>query len=251
MKKRIVCTSYTIRTSVARPMRIALCSDLHDNKYERALALLEEYAPDLIAIPGDIGEEERDLNARGLAFMRSCAALAPTVFALGNHDKAFNSYADTAAYIRDSGVILLDDEDVFLQNIWIGGLTTGFRNRKREGYFTPAPRPNLEWLDKVFCQREGFKILLSHHPEYYEPYFRQRDIQLVLSGHAHGGHWQFCGRGVLAPGQGFLPRYTYGVHDNRLVISRGMGDHTFIPRIGNPREIVMIDLRPYGAADEM
>ena len=244
MEKHMKCTSYTIRTSVERPLKIALCSDLHDNRYRRAMELLKEHTPDLIAIPGDIGEDERKLKARGLAFMRECASLAPTVYALGNHDKLYNSRAETADFIRNSGVILLDDEDILWQNIWIGGLTTGFRNRKREGYFIPAPTPNLEWLDNVFCQRKGFKILLSHHPEYYEPYFRQRDIQLVLSGHAHGGHWQFRGRGVLAPGQGLFPRYTYGVHDNRLVISRGMGDHTIIPRIGNPREIVMIELFP-------
>ena len=68
------------------------------------------------------------------------------------------------------------------------------------------------------------------------------DVTLVLSGHAHGGHWRFFGRGVYAPGQGLLPKYTSGVLDNRCVISRGVGDHTRIPRLFNPREVVIITL---------
>lgn len=238
------CASYFVRAQVPKPLKIALCSDLHDNAYAIALAILSENKPDLIAIPGDIGEDPHNLKGQGIAFMRACASIAPTVYSLGNHDKEFNSHAEISEQIRKSGVILLDDEDIFMHDIWIGGLTTGFRDHKREGYFTAAPAPNLRWLDEVFCEREGFKLLLSHHPEYYPAYLRQRNIQLVLSGHAHGGQWQFFGRGVLAPGQGLFAKYTYGVHEGRLVISRGMGDHTWVPRLFNPREIVMLHLEP-------
>ncbi len=238
------CTSYTVRTSVPTPMTVALCSDLHDNDYEKAFAILTAQKPDLIALPGDIGEDAQDPNGRGIGFMEACASVAPTVYSLGNHDKAFNSHRPMAEKLRQIGVILLDDSDIFLHGIWIGGLTTGFRDHKREGYFMPAPAPNLTWLDDGFCRRDGFKLLLSHHPEYYPAYLRDRDIQLVLSGHAHGGQWQFFGRGVLAPGQGIFPKLTHGVHENRLVISRGMGDHTRIPRLFNPREIVMLTLSP-------
>lgn len=243
-RMNLKCTSYAIHTRVSKPLKIAICSDLHDNSYAQALALLTENKPDLIAIPGDIGEDPNDLNGRGVAFMRACVPIAPTVYSLGNHDKYFNSHAAMTDRIRESGVILLDDEDVFMHDIWVGGLTSGFRDHKREGYFSAAPTPNLRWLDEVFCKREGFKLLLSHHPEYYPAYLRQRDIQLTLSGHAHGGQWQFFGRGVLAPGQGLFAKYTYGIHEERLVISRGMGDHTWIPRLFNPREIVMLRLCP-------
>ena len=245
------CTSYTLRVSIPSPLTVALCSDLHDNEHAQAVAMLASQKPDLIALPGDIGEDPHDTAGRGIDFMRACAAIAPTVYSLGNHDKAFNSHEPMASRIRELGVILLDDSDIFLHGIWIGGLTTGFRARKHEGYFTPAPAPNLSWLDETFCRRQGFKLLLSHHPEYYPAYFRQRDIQLVLSGHAHGGQWQLCGRGILAPGQGLFPKFTYGVHENRLVISRGMGDHTWVPRLFNPREIVMLRLFPISEKESL
>ena len=234
---------YSLKTDIPHAIRIAICSDLHDNPFDRAVSILRHASPDLIALPGDLGENPyRSENY--LAFMSACAEIAPTVYALGNHDKAFHDDPVVADAIRATGTVLLDDTDIELCGIWVGGLTTGFRNHKREGYFAPPPSPNLKWLDDTFCQRPGFKLLLCHHPEYYPTYLKERDVSLVLSGHAHGGQWQFFGRGVLAPGQGLFPRYTYGVHDNRLVISRGMGDHTWIPRLFNPREVVIVDLSP-------
>ena len=61
-----------------------------------------------------------------------------------------------------------------------------------------------------------------------------------MSGHAHGGQWRIFGRGVYAPGQGIFPKYTSGVIDGRCVISRGLSNHTHVPRIFNPPELVMV-----------
>ena len=244
------CSFYTVHTSVPRRLKIAVCSDLHDNPPERAIELLKEQKPDLIALPGDICEAPEITGEHGFTFMRACAGIAPTFYSLGNHDKAYDDAPGIVAKIREMGVILLDDDDIFCKGIWIGGITSGFRGHQHEGYFADTPAPNLSWLDHTFCHRKGFKLLLCHHPEYYPTYLRKRDISLVLSGHAHGGQWRLFGRGVLAPGQGLFPKYTSGVHENKLVISRGMGDHTWIPRIFNPHEIVILELVPRGDSDE-
>ena len=155
--------------------------------------------------------------------------------------------------------------------ILIGGLTSAhtisyrrFRdevNRKRsEEYrsgsvrypYRPRPRDigkyptESEWLDD-FAAQEGYKILLCHHPEYWcmrEPMIRDRRIDLVLAGHAHGGQWQILGRGIFAPYQGILPKYTSGVHFGpygRMIISKGLSNpYKVIPRWGNPCEVVFI-----------
>jgi predicted MPP superfamily phosphohydrolase len=65
----------------------------------------------------------------------------------------------------------------------------------------------------------------------------------VLSGHAHGGQIRIFGQGLFAPGQGILPRYTAGLHDGRLLISRGMANHTIIPRLFNPPEMLTVELK--------
>ena len=152
--------------------------------------------------------------------------------------------------------------------ILIGGLTSAyaisyrrFRNevnigRSEEDYvrYPYRRRPkdirkrptDSMWLDD-FVNEKGCKILLSHHPEYWcmrEPMLSRRKIDLVVSGHAHGGQWAVSGRGVYAPGQGLLPKYTRGIHYGpygRMIVSRGMTNpYDFAPRWGNPCEVVYI-----------
>ena len=92
----------------------------------------------------------------------------------------------------------------------------------------------------------GYRILLAHRPEAIDEY-RQMDFDLILSGHAHGGQWRIPGwiNGVYAPGQGFFPRYAGGVYpldDLVMIVSRGLSNNTWVPRIFNPPELVMIEL---------
>ena len=104
------------------------------------------------------------------------------------------------------------------------------------------------WLDD-FTRQEGYKILLCHHPEYWalrEPMIRDKKIDLVFAGHAHGGQWRILSHGIFAPYQGFFPKYTSGVHCGpygRMIISRGMSNpYRALPRWGNPGEIAYIAL---------
>ena len=128
------------------------------------------------------------------------------------------------------GVTRLDNRAVFFRGVWIGGLSSAQYLAKKE--------PDLAFLSS-FSQKTGFKLLLSHHPEYYPKYIRQQPIDLTVSGHAHGGQWRFFGRGVYAPGQGLFPRYTKGLYEGRLLVSCGL-KHSRIPRFFNPREILLL-----------
>ena len=152
--------------------------------------------------------------------------------------------------------------------ILVGGLTSGFamsyrsfrdqvNSTRSENEYIRYPerkRPrdigryptDSSWLDD-FAGEDGYKILLCHHPEYWslrEPMLRDKRIDLVLSGHAHGGQWRILGRGVYAPGQGILPKYTSGVHYGpygSLIVSRGLDNpYRKLPRWGNPCEVIFI-----------
>ena len=146
----------------------------------------------------------------------------------------------------------------------IGGLTsammTDCRNyRRRFGADAPYPhetrhtdrvflRTEADWLDD-FTAQEGYKILLSHHPEYWclrEPMLRKRKIDLVLSGHAHGGQIRLFGQGLYSPGQGLFPKYAGGIYRGPhgcMVVSRGTTNTApFVPRLFNPPEVVVIDV---------
>lgn len=98
--------------------------------------------------------------------------------------------------------------------------------------------------DDNFVNQDGYKILLDHHPENFECYTRKRDINLVLSGHNHGGQIRLFGKGVYARNQGIFPHYDGGLYENRLVISRGLANTMPIPRLFNPIEIVIVELIP-------
>ncbi|MBQ7334855.1 MAG: VanZ family protein [Clostridia bacterium] len=242
-------TNYFLKTEKATPkLRIAVAADLHGNDHTACLRLLHDASPDLILIPGDLmedGELENE-SASGYTFLRECAAIAPTYYSLGNHEIACyhkgNPWrhptpilpsAEVRKRIAHTGAVLLDNESVMHGELCICGLTSGINRDKNE--------PNTEALTR-FASLPGFRILLCHHPEYFMPYIRKTDIELTVSGHAHGGHWRVFGRGVYAPGQGLFPKYTAGVWENRLVISRGLGNHTRIPRICNTPELVMVYL---------
>ena len=108
--------------------------------------------------------------------------------------------------------------------------------------------PSVSWLEQ-FSQLSGYKVLLSHHPEYFDLIDSVSSspeapaapsVDLLLCGHTHGGQWRLFSHGLFAPGQGFFPKYSKGVY-GRMVISAGLTNTTWIPRINNPTEIVYIN----------
>ena len=242
------------------PARIALVSDLHDRPFADVQKSLARQKPELILIAGDLFYHRLQADGRSilysspyvLPFLRACAQVAPSFFSLGNHDWMLTQ-ADYEI-IRDAGVTVLDNSWTEHDGIRIGGLTSasvtryrkeGVVNRKKSIFRhrflgkIDDPVPELAWLAD-FTAFDGYKILLSHHPEYWEKYLREKPIDLIVSGHAHGGQIRLFGQGLYAPGQGWFPKYTSGVHGN-MIISRGLANTGgIIPRLFNERETVYI-----------
>ena len=200
-----------------------------------------------------------------LPFLRSCASIAPTFLSLGNHEWMLD--AKDLSDLSSTGVTVLDNNWVEMDGVVVGGLTSGYVTDYRNFRATQSselryPRkediagvggtihagehkPDISWLPN-FVAAPGYHILLSHHPE-YRPLLGGMDIDLVLSGHAHGGQWRVYNPfkkewiGIYAPGQGWFPKWSRGVYENRLVVSAGLSNTTRIPRIWNPTEIVYLE----------
>ena len=227
-------TEYAIKSSGAK-IRIALLADLHKGPAEGAVRILQSDPPDLILIAGDLYESKprNPYDARAaLTLLAGLPRGIPAFYCRGNHDHSPAPEVD--ASLADAGVIELDSSYRTLANgITVGGL--------RSALYTGGV-PDLAFLSD-FAALPGYKILISHHPEYYPKYIRALPIDLTVSGHAHGGQWAICGHGLLAPGQGLFPRYTRGVYEGRLAVSRGMSNPVPVPRIGTPREIVYLTLQ--------
>ena len=242
------------------PFSVALLTDLHNHPFGAVSRSLSARRPELICLAGDmlyggISGREAPLvltQKRVLPFLRFCAGIAPTYFSIGNHELTLRQ--PDLDLIRETGVILLDNSFAKCRGVWVGGLTSHhaldyrlYRKGSPEPYPTRGKiarlitEPDISWLDG-FERLPEYKILLSHHPEYYPKYLRGRDINLILSGHAHGGQWRIGKQGLFSPGQGLFPKLTSGVHDGRLVISRGLSNTAApIPRLNNPTEIVYLE----------
>lgn len=99
-------------------------------------------------------------------------------------------------------------------------------------------RLNTDFL-QAFSEKKEFKVLLCHHPEYFGV-MASYSVDLVLSGHCHGGKNRVGGKGIFSPGQGLLPKFHYGVYDGRMVVSAGCSNTASIPRWGNECEVVVV-----------
>ena len=229
-------THYTIQANIKKPLCVAFVSDLHDTENEPILAAIAAEQVDAVLGGGDF-IHNNTVYQRGLEFLRSAAERWPVYCTPGNHEKRFKR--DIRRRIRETGAVLLDDSYQEFEGILIGGLTSGYGDGGHDGLLEKTPPPQTGWLSEFEAQ-PGFKLLLSHHPEYYEPYLRTRKIDLILSGHAHGGQWRFFGRGVFASGQGFFPKYTGGMYDGKMIVGRGLGNYNPIPRIFNEPELIIL-----------
>lgn len=216
---------YEVKAPVPRPIRFAFVSDLHCFPNEAVINTVRAGDPRAVLVCGDFTHNEKTKEV-GLRFLARTAELFPTFVSFGNHEKRAGV---TARNVEKCGAVPLDDSFVPFGGVLIGGLTP-----RKDG-------PDTAFL-KRFSQEDGFRILLCHYPDYYDKYVKGTGIDLTVSGHAHGGQWRIFGRGLLAPGQGFFPKYTSGFYDGgRLFVGRGIGNRSPAPRINNPPEIVFFD----------
>ena len=165
----------------------------------------------------------------GIDFLRKAAGIAPVFYSLGNHELYFTD--EDKALFSEHGITVLDNADVIAdikgKKIMIGGLST---------------RPDMDWL-REFSEKLGYKVLLCHDPEYYRNRILDTDMDtfdLVLGGHYHGGQWRILGRAVYATGLGFMKPDMVGKF-GKLIISAGVGNTSSLPRLRNPRELIIIE----------
>ena len=255
-------TRYELTTEISGiDIRLAVVSDLHARPYKKIINALKTISPDIILLPGDIVEiaaeymDERNQN--GLNFLKEAAEIAPCYYCFGNHEIYYSHAKGGKTKIPDKGMaeeymrrilsygihVINDSCETFdsgsgENKICIGGLVCG---RDMDPALN-SKDPDLDFL-RDFSNRPEYKILLCHYPHYYEKYLNKTEVDLVLSGHAHGGQWRVFGRGVYAPHQGLFPKYTSGLHDGRHIISRGAVNNAKpIPRFFNAPEILEVQI---------
>ena len=232
--------------------RIAQVSDLHNKDfgegYGQLLTLLSQINPDIIVVTGDlIDSRQTDLDV-ALEFAWQAGKIARVYYVSGNHEARVPEYEDLKIGLVKAGVVILENQKVQItregESITLMGIDDpSFQEDYLFGDSESVARQAIEDLQN---ESDGYTILLSHRPELFDLYV-ETEMDLVFSGHAHGGQFRlpFIG-GLIAPNQGFFPKYDAGLFSEgstNMIVSRGVGNSIIPIRFNNRPEIVLVTLR--------
>lgn len=225
--------------------RITQVSDLHDALFgenqEKLIEKVRATKPDAIFITGDVIDSNRYDLEQSLMAVRGFVEIADVYYVIGNHEVAINQVRDIYDAMEELGVHILPNDALFVdrggERIAIAGIEDPLNGVDTQTMLNVA-------LEDV--PNDMFTLLLAHRPEKFDIYVRN-DMDLVFSGHAHGGQIRipFVG-GLVAPGQGFFPKYTAGFYEENnttMNVSRGLGNSGVPYRILNLPEIVVVELK--------
>lgn len=219
--------------------KIVQISDLHNKEFgidnHILIDKMKSIEPDIIVITGDIVDSNKPNVFVASAFLKDCFDIAPTYYVTGNHEYWLNerNYNDL---MYDIGFLIwpVNNSVYETDDITIIGLS--------DKNLMDDTLSNL--IDS--CENYDTKpsIVLAHEPQYIDKY-ASAGADLVLTGHAHGGQFRlpFIG-GIVAPDQGFFPKYTEGMHtigNTTMIISRGLGNSVIPVRLFNDPEIVVVE----------
>ena len=231
--------------------RIVQISDLHNAEFgennEKLLLMLKQADADIIAITGDmIDSRNTDIDV-AISFAQKAVNIAPVYYVNGNHESRVpEEYEKLKQGLIDAGVTILENSSV---DITVGDETITLVGINDPTFCMEFVDDTMEQnvahqLVNVIPDNDNYKVLLAHRPEYFDVYAGK--VDLVLSGHAHGGQFRipFIG-GLVAPGQGFFPEYYEGSHikeNTEMIVSRGIGNSIIPFRINNKPEIIVAEL---------
>lgn len=231
--------------------RVAQVSDLHNAEFsdgnQRLLDMLREAEPDMIAITGDLIDSRKTNIAVALAFAKEAVKIAPCYYVSGNHEARVSEYRELKTGLEAAGVTVLDDArveiEIFGKSITVIGVNDPSFHAD---YLTSDAAVMDRKLSELSSEDAGFTILLSHRPELFDTY-AAHDMDLVLTGHAHGGQFRLpLIGGLIAPNQGLFPKYDDGLYsegNTNMIVSRGLGNSIIPFRFNNRPEVVLIELK--------
>jgi predicted MPP superfamily phosphohydrolase len=224
----------------APPLRIAFGSDFHagpttdPRQLHEACDALAAFAPDVLLLGGDFVSVRAGYIDQLAPRLAEIDAPLGKFAVLGNHDLRAN-YPLVVAALEEAGVAMMVNRHTQLpppfDDVAICGLDDAIFGR-------PDPRT----LDHAI----GTRVVLMHSPECLRA-VGDRDFEIALCGHTHGGQiaWP-SGRPVLGPGGQLNRTYPSGLFTlgkRRLLVSRGIGCSTLPVRLFANPEVHLVVVR--------
>lgn len=248
LDERLILRTYTVVSpKLTAEVRLAVVTDFHSSdNADDVVAMVASCAPDAVLLVGDMFDDDiaNRPTERTLSLMRQLSAQYPCYYVSGNHEAWTGEMDALYQQTEEAGVTVLRMSSGVLtvrgQRIALCGIPDPY-----EMVFSGAPdteeqlRQALEDVDSA-----DFTVLLAHRPELLTKY-AQFPLDLVVSGHAHGGQVRIPGvlNGLYAPNQGWFPKLAGGAYTQdgtTLIVSRGLAVRTRLPRIFNRPEVVLV-----------
>lgn len=252
LDERLILRTYTVASpKLTAEVRLAVVTDFHSSdNADDVVAMVASCAPDAVLLVGDMFDDDTQNRPteRTLSLMRRLSAQYPCYYVSGNHEAWTGEMDALYQQTADAGVTVLRMSSGVLtvrgQRIALCGIPDPY-----EMVFSGAPdteeqlRQAMENVDSA-----DFTVLLAHRPELLAKY-EQFPLDLVVSGHAHGGQVRIPGllNGLYAPNQGWFPKLAGGAYTQdgtTLIVSRGLAVRTRLPRIFNRPEVVLVRCVP-------
>ncbi len=246
----IVTETYTLRSDripeAFDGFRVVELADLHGREFGagnwRLLEAVREAEPDMIALDGDLADDGTDLEViRALA--TALVKIAPAYYVTGNHEWAMEQRTELFSILEEAGVVLLHNQFFLLQRgedrIVVAGVDD----------------PNGPWDQKTpealtaeireVCG-DPYILLLAHRNDQMNRW-SSLQLDVVLTGHAHGGviRLPWLG-GVFGPGRQLFPEYSAGLYRKgrtAMLVSRGLGYTAAPVRLFNRPHLPVLVLR--------
>ena len=256
---------YSVETAkLKHDARFVMISDTEGRSFGKGNYKLTEKImaaePDFVLLVGDMVDENEPHEADDLVEMcKTLAKEVPVYYTLGNHEDLSFVYeggkqtSDFKKLIDSTGAKLLynDMEDIKLNGDRI--TIAGIKQYPFYGFDSPDfDNPENHLLQRFLEQEddEHFSILMCHFPVVIYWKFDEFDIDLMVCGHNHGGivRIPFKG-GIYGPEQGWFPQYDLGyykVNNMQAIITGGLNNAHHIPRINNPLDVTVVDLKAVG-----
>ena len=274
IEQRLLVTSkHTITTeklSRQSDASFVVLADLHNcalgKKNTRLHKQIEALAPEFILVAGDMVNKKMSGYPRNASqLLEELAKRYPVFYAYGNHEQKleqigkndrtsrsseelsdYAGWMEFKARLTKAQVQFLDNESVLLKYAQLR--ITGVSIDEKYFGFHASKELEVSHLTSLLGEstKDCYEILIAHNPVFFDAY-TQWGADLTLSGHIHGGMMRIPGiGGVLSPQAKFFPKYDAGIYSDgarHMVVSRGLGSHSIMPRIFNIPELIHIRLK--------
>lgn len=236
--------------------KIVQISDVHSKMFGENNSILineiKKINPDIVVMTGDIIDDSTENVVEYVKNFEPIFKLYPTYYSIGNHErklgyKKYKLYIDT---LKENGVNVIINGSVECKrnNSTIVISALKFRENmqpkvlteKRKNKYISYMKAKLSSIDK-----NNYNVLLTHDPENFLMYEKLK-VDLIFSGHVHGGLIRLGKICLLSPRRKLFPKYGYGKHkinNTTLIVNSGMGNASIPIRMFNRPEIVLVTLK--------